>query len=303
MVATAALAVVLGACGDDGLGTGRDGGVRADAGTTPDGGAADSGMPGSDGGRDSGAAVDGATPADAGAGGDAGEDPTDRSRCTAMPDVTGTTTRTVTLDGDSMQYVAYVPTSYDPAEPQDVLLALHGAGDVASNYLAVVWRANADARGFLVVAPEGSCAAGSGNTWCMNDPNLALAALEDLEACYTTNPHRRIMHGFSAGGILAYLIGLQVAEAFAGISIAAANLGSAQAISSVPLLPADWLIPVSHFHGTSDTNFPIDSARAGRDQLEAAGHTVYWHEFDGGHTTNATHALTMWDDLASSMAP
>jgi len=35
----------------------------------------------------------------------------------------------------------------------------------------------------------------------------------------------------------------------------------------------------------------------------AAGHTVYWHEFAGGHTTNAGFAATMYDDLASSTAP
>lgn len=69
------------------------------------------------------------------------------------------------------------------------------------------------------------------------------------------------------------------------------------------LLPAAWKIPVSHHHGLTDTNFPIDTARAGRDRLLAAGHTVHWHELDGGHTTNAAMALVRWDDLASSRAP
>jgi predicted esterase len=69
------------------------------------------------------------------------------------------------------------------------------------------------------------------------------------------------------------------------------------------LPPAPWKIPVSHHHGTLDMNFPIDTARAGRDRLLAAGHTVSWHEFDGGHTTTPAFALVRWDDLASSRAP
>ena len=80
----------------------------------------------------------------------------------------------------------------------------------------------------------------------------------------------------------------------------ATYLGSAEAFSGRRLLPAPWTIPLSQFHGTMDMNFPIAGARMGRDRLIAAGHMVYWHEFDGGHTTNAMYSLTMFDDLASS---
>lgn len=223
----------------------------------------------------------------------------DRSKCTADPDKKGLVTRTAS----GKSYLVYVPAGYDPMSPSALLLALHGAGDVASNYLAAIWRGNADARGFVVVAPDGSCAVGSGNTWCSGDGAAIEAALNDVEACYSVDPKRRIIDGFSAGGILSYAIGLDNAASFAGISVASANLGSAEALVGAPLLPAAWKIPVSHHHGLTDTNFPIDTARAGRDRLVAAGHTVYWHEFDGGHTTNAAMALVRWDDLASSRAP
>ena len=50
-------------------------------------------------------------------------------------------------------------------------------------------------------------------------------------------------------------------------------------------------------------NFPIMYARQGRDRLMAAGHTVYWHEFDGGHTTTPAYAATMIQDLMGSRSP
>jgi len=228
----------------------------------------------------------------------------DRSRCTAMPDVRGMTTRSATgRTGMPVPYLAYAPASYDRTRATTIVIALHGAGDVASNYFAAVWRANADALGFLVVAPDGSCPAGPGNTWCNDDGNSIIAVINDIERCYSVDVHRRIINGFSAGGIMAYSIGLQVATSFAGISISAANLGSAEAVAGRRLLPARWTIPVSHFHGLTDTNFPIATARDGWNRLEAAGHTVYRHEFDGGHTTNAGYARTMYMDLMSAMAP
>lgn len=225
----------------------------------------------------------------------------DRSKCTKSPDAKGLVTRAV--PGGSGTYLSYVPASYDPKTSTALVLALHGAGDVASNYLAAVWRSNADARGFIVLVPDGSCAAGPGNTWCGGDGKRIADALDDLEACYSIDPKRRIVDGFSAGGIIAYALGLQNAAAFAGISISAADLGSAEALVGGKLLPAAWKVPVSHHHGVSDGNFPIAYARAGRDRLIAAGHPVSWHEFEGGHTTNAAFALVRFDDLSASRAP
>jgi len=226
--------------------------------------------------------------------------PLDRSKCVADPDKKGLTTRAV--PGKTAKYLSYVPATYDPSKATSLLIALHGAGDVATNYIKV-WTGAADARGFIVIAPDGSCAVGPGNTWCGGDGQAIADSFADVGHCYSIDPKRRIIDGFSAGGVIAYGMGLEGATYFAGISISAADLGTAEAIAGKRLLPAPWKIPVSQHHGTADMNFPIAGARAGRDRLLAAGHMVYWHEFDGGHTTTPAFALVRWDDLASSRAP
>jgi poly(3-hydroxybutyrate) depolymerase len=227
----------------------------------------------------------------------------DRSKCTASPDAVGLTSRAI----PGMKYVSYVPATYDETKASRLLLALHGAGDTANNYLAAIWKSNADARNFIVIAPDGSSPVSGGppggNTWNTSDGNRILDTIDDVSACYSIDAKHVVIDGFSAGGIFAYALGLQAAELFSGISIASSNLGSAEAISGKSLVPAAWKIPVSHHHGVSDMNFPIDTARAGRDKLLAAGHEMHWHEFDGGHTTTAAFALVRWDDLASSTAP
>jgi poly(3-hydroxybutyrate) depolymerase len=183
------------------------------------------------------------------------------------------------------------------------VVALHGAGDTAGNYLAAIWQANADAKGLMVIAPEGTYPVGSGFSWNSGDDVTILAAMDDVYACYAVDPKRILLNGFSAGGIMSYFIGLDQAKRFSGIAIASANLGSAEAIAGRPLLPAPWKIPVSHFHGEQDQNFPIQTAIDGMNQLKAAGHPFHWHPFDGGHMTTPQDALQMYLDLESSTAP
>jgi poly(3-hydroxybutyrate) depolymerase len=219
--------------------------------------------------------------------------------CASNPDAVGFTNRTASGN----PYVAYVPSSYDKSTPMPLVVALHGAGDTAMNYLSVVWKSNADADGFIVIAPEGTAPLGNGYTWDTSDEALILAAADDVYACYAIDPKKEIIHGFSAGGIMAYLMGLHDAARFSGVSISSADLGSAEAVYGGSLLPSAWKIPVSHFHGTQDQNFPISYAIAGMNRLVDAGHPFFWHPFDGGHTTNAAFANTMYMDLKSSTAP
>ena len=98
------------------------------------------------------------------------------------------------------------------------------------NYLSIIWKGNADANGFIVIAPEGTAPLGNGFTWNSSDEALILAAASDVYACYAIDPKKEIIHGFSAGGIMAYFIGLHDAARFSGISISSADLGSAEAI-------------------------------------------------------------------------
>ena len=200
-------------------------------------------------------------------------------------------------------YLAYVPTSYDLNKPTPMVVALHGAGDTASNYLQAIWKGNADTRGFIVIVPEASKAYMSGFTWLGGDDDTVAAALADVQTCYSVDAKRVILDGFSAGGTMAYFIGLSRAQLFSGVSIASSTLGSGEYINGGSLLPAPWKVPVSHFHGDQDPNFPIAQALAGINTLKAAGHTTYWHPFSGGHTTSAPDALARFDDLKSSTAP
>jgi poly(3-hydroxybutyrate) depolymerase len=200
-------------------------------------------------------------------------------------------------------YVAYVPSSYDKSRLYPLVVALHGAGDTAGNYLSIIWQGNADANGFLAIAPEASAQVGSGYSWDPSqDPPKVLAAVQDMYDCYAVDLKHVILNGFSAGAILAYIIGLKASEYFSGLAIASGDLGTAEVYAG-KLLPSAWLIPVSNFQGDQDQNFPISIVEKGMQRLVDAGHPFFWHPFSGGHTTTAPFALQMYMDLKPFSAP
>jgi poly(3-hydroxybutyrate) depolymerase len=276
------LPLVLVACSSDPGAVLPDVDAGADAAATADTGAGTDAQT-----KDAGVVSDAAVPFDA-----------SKPLCKADAHKKGLTQRTATNP-----YLAYVPASYDMNKPTPLVVALHGAGDTASNWLQAIWKGNADTRGFIVIVPEASKAYGNGFTWLGGDDDTIAAALADVQTCYSIDAKRVILDGFSAGGTMAYFVGLSRAQLFSGIGVAASTLGSGEYVNGGSLLPAPWKVPVSHFHGDADANFPIAQALAGINQLKAAGHTTYWHPFTGGHTTSASDALARYDDLKGSTAP
>src|SRR4051812_10911868 len=109
-----------------------------------------------------------------------------------------------------MKYVSYVPAGYDKTKASRLLLALHGAGDTGSNYLAAIWKTNTDARNSIAIAPDGfspvSGGPPGGNPWNTRDGNNILNTIDDVPACYSIDSQHGVIDGFSAGGIFAYAL-------------------------------------------------------------------------------------------------
>lgn len=231
--------------------------------------------------------------------------------CSGQQDVIELVRRSGMLGTDGLvhAYYSYVPETYDAGAEIPLIVSLHGAGDTASNFVGL-WEMLSEENGFMVLVPEASSALGSGFTWSLpGDISVIEGAITDIQRCYHTDLHRYILHGLSAGGYLGYILGLSQTDLlFSGLVIASSDLGLseqyAREIGLPPLLPSGWLIPVSISHGVHDPNFPFEQDGVGsRNALVDAGHTVYFHPFDGGHMTDPAQALQAWNDLKSSVSP
>ena len=172
-----------------------------------------------------------------------------------------------------------VPPAYRPGTPAPLALMLHGAGGYARR-VATLFSAAADL-GIIVLAPESR-----GSTWDairgrfgpdVDFLNKALAHTFDRCAI----DRRRIaIGGFSDGATYALSIGLASGDLFTHVL----------ACSPGFIVPATTRgkprIYISH--GTSDQVLPINrTSRQIHPELQSAGYSVKYHEFDGPHAVPA----------------
>ncbi len=244
--------------------------------------------------------VDSGTPVDAGSPPDAGPPPAD-----AGPVSLATGTHTVSIG--TRQAVLYVPSSFHGGGPG--LVALHGNGDTASNFLATSGLISvADANGVAVLVPiaiPGS--APMGVDWdayttpasANRDVTLALAAHGYLVAG-GADAHRIFLLGYSQGGYLAFRVAMEGAALFAAANVSAAAdpmPGYGLSAMAARHIPVDLLI------GSGDYN--VAGARASRDDLTGRGFEVRYTELPGvGHCCFiGSHTADIWSWFAPRPLP
>ena len=229
---------------------------------------------------------------------DGSTDAPPRAPCSKSPHAKGFVERSL-LGGT---FWTYVPATYDPKAPLPLVVALHGAGDAAKNYLTYEWQANADARGLVILAPQGSVEVSTGSGWTKADRARILTAIDDARSCYAIAEKRTILQGFSAGADMALFVGLTYSNDFDGIAVASGGLARAETkiAGGVALLPASRKLPVTLWRGASDPVVSASEITETKDRLEASGHVVTVRSFKGGHKTSPADALAQYDELTAA---
>jgi len=174
--------------------------------------------------------------------------------------------------------VLVVPDSYTPGQSIPLVLALHGAGDLAQS-MADLFAPSANARGFAVLA-VGS----RGITWDAItfkygvDVTFIDQALRWAFDRVAVDQNRLTIAGFSDGAT--YTLGLALANGDFFTRAIAFSPGYVAASSS----PIAGKPKFFESHGREDQVLPIDGAsRRIVPALEHAGYEVTYVEFDGGH--------------------
>jgi phospholipase/carboxylesterase len=191
--------------------------------------------------------------------------------------------------------VLYVPQSYDPAEPMPMMVALHGSGDTAGNFVNL-WAGIAEAEGFLVLVPE---SLSGGASWNRGGDTPVISELMDtVRGQYNVDTCRIYLTGYSAGAHYGYMLGLANSTYFAALGIQAGTLSYAEQSGIWPGM-VERQIAVDIHHGMNDPYVPLGQATHARDELEAAGHTVYFQTHAGGHEVAPGNALEMWTNIST----
>lgn len=186
---------------------------------------------------------------------------TSTSSTVTAPVATGTTARTLDVDGMTRTYHLFVPAGLD-REPAPLVLALHGSFNSAESMAqATQLDAAAEDNQFLVAYPEAQREIWNGGFCCTlgrGDPDADVRFLDgvitDAGAVHPVDSTRVYAVGVSAGGVMAYRLACDLAGRIAGVG----------SVAGVMLLdgcePAEP-VSVMAINGTADPIVPYEGGR------------------------------------------
>ena len=111
----------------------------------------------------------------------------------------------------------------------------------------------------------------------------AIDTLIEREITRGIPAHRIVLMGFSQGCAMTLLSGLRQSHRLAGLVGLSGYLPLA-ATTETERNPANQHTPIFLAHGTEDPVVPLQWAIASRDQLQALGYRVDWHQYPMPHS-------------------
>ena len=208
------------------------------------------------------------------------------------------TTHTFSFDGQTRQYIKYVPSSYTGSEAVPVVFSLHGLGDNMSNFSQVGFHQVADTANIIIITPEAlpeTILTGGANAWNsgagsfglslngnINDIGFLGAILDTIIANYNVDETRVYSCGFSLGGFMSQRIACELNTRFTAVASVAGTIGGELTCSP------GASVPVCHFHGTADATIAYSGNIYGSDPEDLVD---FWATNNGCTATPTTTAL------------
>jgi polyhydroxybutyrate depolymerase len=204
-----------------------------------------------------------------------------------------TVTITLEHEGFERHVIAYIPSTYKPAEPVPLLFALHGgSGNGAEAFKRFGIPAEAERRGFIAVFPSGLPKPGGNpkNLFWSDPVNLGYIQflIDVFETDYSIDASRVYVVGFSGGAKLSYGLAADpvAARRIAAIGTVAGENG-ARASEDEPwdvVDPAETdaaPVPAFMVQGALDEKLPIGGG---------------WSEKKGEYVFSFQEKLDVWID-------
>ena len=203
----------------------------------------------------------------------------------------------ITVGGLNRSYEIHVPRSPAPGRGYPVLIALHGGGGQAESMIRLTKLHDlADARGFIVVSPNGIDKHwNDGRTTVkrkVDDVGFIAAMLDAVERDYRVDRGRIYATGISNGAIMSNRLACDLSDRIAGIAPVAGTLATDYASACHPANP----VAVLQISGDSDPIMPYaggavaDFGGRGEGGLvqSAPQSSAFWARLDGCGRAAAT---------------
>jgi poly(hydroxyalkanoate) depolymerase family esterase len=186
----------------------------------------------------------------------------------------------------SIRYELFVPSTYTPASPVPLVVALPGCTQTGDQFRRLTrWDAQAQAKGFIVVFPQQSASNNPLSCWNFfqdssmhrgsGDPARIAAVTALIENTYNVDPNRVFVAGLSAGGAMASIMAAAYPDYYAAIGVGSgceyaatatcagyqsADPTGAGRLAYQEMGPRARPIPFIAFQGSADTTVPPKNA-------------------------------------------
>ena len=200
----------------------------------------------------------------------------------------GTFSRSIEVDGETREYLIYIPNSYDTIKSVPLLLNFHGFGGSANEFMNDAdMRSLAASYSFILVYPQGSsldgfshwnaCPIGGDNKSDADDFGFVEAIIKKVSSQYNIDVERIYSAGYSNGGMMAYGLANYRSDLIAAVASVSGAMLDCIGSTSHPM-------PVVHLHGTSDGVLPYNGSNDWNSVQSTLDH---WINFNNT-TTNPT---------------
>jgi polyhydroxybutyrate depolymerase len=199
------------------------------------------------------------------------------------------TAKTIDINGQTRNYLQYLPVNYQPSEFIPVVFVLHGLGSNAQQMSQAGFNQVADTARYIAIYPDGKNNAfgqaawnnGTGLSSNVDDITFFNKMMDELILNNNVDPSRVYVSGFSMGSIMSYHLACALNNRIAAIGAMAGTMSTEDIQNCVPA----YTTPVIHLHGTADGTVPYDSNPL--PSLSLVPETIaFWQNVHGCSTTS-----------------
>ena len=196
----------------------------------------------------------------------------------------GTFSRSIEVEGETREYLIYVPNTYDTIQSFPLMLNFHGFTMSARNQMEVSdMRALSETDEFILVYPQGTRLWGSTHwnvgSWTLGsnakDVEFIAALINQIADNYNIDDERVYACGYSNGGFFSHELACQLSQKIAAIGTVAANISE----ETINNCNHSHPIPIITISGTRDDEVEYDGSIPER-TLSQEETLEYWRTFN-----------------------
>ncbi len=206
----------------------------------------------------------------------------------------GTSVETLSHDGETREFILYVPSSYNGNEALPLFLNFHGFGGTASDFMD--WtdmRDLAEQENFILVYPQGTLLEGyphwnsalpsAENKSSADDFGFVEMMIDEIAAAYNVNTNRVYAAGYSNGSFFSYALACYRSDLVAAVGSVSGTMAGI-----IPDCEPTHPTSMINIHGTLDGVVPYNGG-SGYSSVEDVMN--YWIDFNDTETAPTTSTI------------